>query len=199
MGVSGIMERLVQIRPMWVFVDDWAVYNGQRVDLRGKMGDVAVGLRERNIREFKGVVSVARFEDAPADVSGVEGARTMGEFLSVIEEKDIGREEDWAFERVDFRDPFLIVYSSGTTGQPKCIVHSTGGVVLSAMKEGRLHREIGPESVCLQYTTTGWIMYLASVQALLFGARVVLYDGSPFVPDPLVFVRLVGEQRFVIH
>lgn len=63
---------------------------------------------------------------------------------------------------MDFRGPFLIAYWSGTMGQLRCIIHSTGGVVLSGMKEGRLYREMGPESVCLQYMTTGWIMYLAS-------------------------------------
>ncbi|KAI9880045.1 MAG: hypothetical protein M1830_005777 [Pleopsidium flavum] len=202
MGVSGVLERLVQIRPVWVFVDDGAVYNGKRVDLRGKMAGIVSGMRNAGVEEFRGVVSQARFggegEEGPADVSAVPGAVTWAEFVSVVvrndDDDDVGKGE-MEFERVGFSDPFLIVYSSGTTGQPKCIVHSTGGVVLSAFKEGRLHRETGAESVCLQYTTTGWIMYLASVQALLFGARVVMYDGSPFVPDSRTFVRLVGELR----
>jgi len=195
MGTRGVLERLVQIRPVWVFVDDWAVYNGLRVDLRGKMGEIVAGMR--GVEGFRGVVSQPRFvgEEGPADVSGVPGTRTLGEFLSVVKEEVGIREIE--FERVGFAEPFLIVYSSGTTGQPKCIVHSTGGVVLSAVKEGRLHRETGPESVCLQYTTTGWIMYLGSVQALLFGARVVMYDGSPFVPDLLTFIKLIGKQRYV--
>jgi len=195
MGSVGVLERLVQIEPVWVFVDDWAVYNGRKVDLRGKMAEIMAGMK--GVKGFKGLVSQPRFEKQ-ADVSTVGGVTTLSDFLGVVDEKSVGKDgERLQFERVDFRDPFLIVYSSGTTGQPKCIVHSTGGVVLSATKEGRLHRETGPESVCLQYTTTGWIMYLASVQALLFGARVVMYDGSPFVPDLLTFIRLVGEQRYV--
>ena len=190
MGSVGVLERLVQIEPVWVFVDDFAVYNGKTVDLRVKMGEIIAGMK--GVTGFKGVVSQPRFEDE-ADIRSVQGVSTLREFLNMVDEKDSGKE--MRFERVDFRDPFLIVYSSGTTGQPKCIVHSTGGVVLSAAKEGRLHRETGPDSVCLQYTTTGWIMYLASVQALLSGARVVMYDGSPFVPDLLTFVKLFGEQR----
>jgi len=151
----------------------------------------------KGVKGFKGLVSQPRFEEQ-ADVRAVKGVTTLRDFLGVVDEENVGKDgERLQFERVDFRDPFLIVYSSGTTGQPKCIVHSTGGVVLSAMKEGRLHRETGPDSVCLQYTTTGWIMYLGSVQALLFGARVVMYDGSPFVPDLLTFIRLIGEQRYV--
>lgn len=195
MGSVGVLERLVQIEPVWVFVDDWAVYNGRKADLRGKMAEIVAGMK--GVKEFKGVISQPRFEEQ-ADVSAVGGATTLKDFLGVVRDGSVGKDgEAFQFERVDFRDPFLIVYSSGTTGQPKCIVHSTGGVVLSGMKEGRLHRETGPESVCLQYTTTGWIMYLASVQALLFGARVVMYDGSPFVPDLLTFVRSIGEQKYV--
>ena len=63
------------------------------------------------------------------------------------------------FERVKFRDPFLVVYSSGTTGTPKCIVHSVGGVLISVMKEGQMHRQMGPDSVVLQYTTVSRLIY----------------------------------------
>ncbi|EQB53733.1 acetoacetate-CoA ligase [Colletotrichum gloeosporioides Cg-14] len=99
------------------------------------------------------------------------------------------------FVRIPFHAPFLIYYSSGTTGIPKAIVHTVGGVILNIVKEGRLHESMSSESVCLQYTTTGWIMYLANVAALLNGARVVMYDGSPFVPDLTSFIRILGEQR----
>ena len=108
-----------------------------------------------------------------------------------------------------------------TTGQPKCIVHSVGGVVLGGGKEGRLHRDVNHRSTCLQYTTTGmlalplgfvtmdlcgfrlrrsdlgWIMYLASVQTLLFGAKLVMYDGSPFYPRVDTFLRIAGEHKYV--
>lgn len=99
------------------------------------------------------------------------------------------------FERVDFSYPFMIAYSSGTTGAPKCIVHSTGGALISSGKETILHSEITPESVVLQYTTTGWIMYFSAVMNLFAGARVVLYDGSPFQPDPTAFIRIIGNQK----
>jgi acetoacetyl-CoA synthetase len=188
MGVKGVLDRLLQIRPKWLFMDDWAVYNGKTVDLRGKMAEIVKGMA--GVRQFEGVVSQARWRDRPADVSLVPRAVTWAQFL----DKAIGREE-LVFEKVEFSDPFLIVYSSGTTGQPKCIVHSVGGVVLNAHKEARLHRCVDETSAQLQYTTTGWIMYMSAVVVLLAGARMVIYDGSPFVPDIKNFVRLYGEQK----
>lgn len=186
-GVKGILDRLLQIRPRWLFFDDAAVYNGKTLDLRAKIADVVAGLQ--GVKEFQGVVAIPRFADRPADVRAVPGTRTLAEFLALASSDRL------EFVRVGFREPFLIVYSSGTTGPPKCIVHSVGGVVLNVNKEARLNRDQGPESTVLQYTTTGWIMYLTSVSSLLVGARLVLYDGSPFVPDVKVLIKILGEQR----
>ena len=147
MGTAGILERLKQIKPKWLFVDDAAVYNGKLIDLRMKMGEIVEGMRE--ITEFEGVVSVPRFLDQPRNVEGSMGVRSLDKFLEREEEGEM------KFESVAFQDGFLIVYSSGTTGPPKCIVHGTGSIVLSAWKEGHLHREMGRDSVALQYTTTG--------------------------------------------
>ncbi|GAB7347025.1 hypothetical protein MBLNU459_g3171t1 [Dothideomycetes sp. NU459] len=188
MGTKGILDRLTQIKPKWVFADDWAVYNGKTVDLREKMGQIVTGME--SVHEFQGLVSMPRWQDRPADVARVPRTMTLARYL----EQARGSSE-LPFERVDFSDPFLIVYSSGTTGIPKCIVHSVGGVLINGKKEGKLHRDFGPEAVNLQYTTTGWIMYLQSVMALQHGAKSILYDGSPFVPDLKSFVRLVGEQK----
>ncbi|KAI9781603.1 MAG: hypothetical protein M1839_005818 [Geoglossum umbratile] len=184
MGPKGILDRLVQIEPKYLFMDDWAVYNGKTIDLRDKMTEL-VGKLER-ITEFQGVISQPRFS-TPADITRVPHCMTLSDFLSKTQSDEL------VFERVGFRDPLLVVYSSGTTGTPKCIVHS--GVVLPSKKEHHFHSGIDLNSVVLQYTTTGWIMYLSTVTAMLLGASLVLYDGSPFKPDPLVFIRLVGEQK----
>lgn len=186
MGVKGVLDRLLQIKPAWLFMDDWAVYNGKTVDLRSKMDEIVKGME--GVKEFQGVVSQPRFEGRPADVSRVSRAQTLQNFLAKA------KSDKLEFTRVEFSDPFLVVYSSGTTGQPKCIVHCVGGVLLSAHKEARLHREMGPNSVILQYTTTGWIMYLSAVQVIMFGTRAILYDGSPFLPDLTTFIKLVGNQ-----
>ncbi|KAF2403011.1 acetoacetyl-CoA synthase [Trichodelitschia bisporula] len=187
MGLKGILDRLLQIHPVWVFFDDWAVYNGKTTDLRPKIKDLLKGLD--GIAEFKGVVTLPRFEQ-PADVTGVPRTLTLARYLQAA-----GGNGELKFERIGFRDPFLVVYSSGTTGTPKCIVHSVGGVLTSALKEGKLHRDFGLDTVGLQYTTTGWIMYLSSVLGLLSGSRTVLYDGSPFQPDLTTFIKLVSDQK----
>ena len=168
-------------------MDDAALYNGKRVDLRQKMTDGVAGMEACD--QFKGLVAIRRFQDA-LDVSGIPRTQTLRAFLD-----QRGTRVPPPIVRVAFHDPFLVCYSSGTTGIPKAIVHSVGGALLSFVKEGRLHEDAGPDTVALQYTTTGWIMYLASVTALVIGARVVLYDGSPFQPDLATFVRLVGDQR----
>jgi acetoacetyl-CoA synthetase len=97
-------------------------------------------------------------------------------------------------ERIGFQDPTIIYYSSGTTGTPKAIVHGVGPILLNLWKENRLHREQTHNDVALQYTTTGWIMYLASVCHLAFGGRAVFYDGSPFTPDMKVLLKVAAEQ-----
>ncbi|KAF2845030.1 acetoacetate-CoA ligase [Plenodomus tracheiphilus IPT5] len=187
MGTKGILERLLQIKPAYVFVDDWTVYNGKTIDLRPKIKEIVQGLH--GVSEFQGVITQPRFPGRPADVAGLSRTLTLENFL-----KTAKGNHELSFERVAFREPFLVVYSSGTTGTPKCIVHSVGGVLISVIKEGLLHKEMGPDSIMLQYTTTGWIMYLASVQCLLFGSRSILYDGSPFQPTPEAFLTILQEQ-----
>ncbi|KAK8065267.1 Acetoacetate-CoA ligase [Apiospora hydei] len=186
MGVQGILQRTVQINPSYIFMDDAALYNGKRVDLREKMTEIEAGMKGCDL--FKGIVSIRRFHDA-LDISKVPRAQTLDDFLR---KRAAGTPP---IEGVAFHDPFLICYSSGTTGIPKAITHSVGGVVLNFFKEGMLHEGVTSDSVGLQYTTTGWIMYLSSVGYLMSGARVVLYDGSPFQPDLKTFVKLVGDQK----
>jgi acetoacetyl-CoA synthetase len=167
-------------------MDDFAIYNGKRVDLRQKMTEISNGMKD--IKEFKGMVSMPRFQQ-PVDITQVPKTQTLSNFLTKATTKIL------QFEQCAFRDPFYIAYSSGTTGTPKCIVHSIGGCILSSAKEGKLHREMDADSVALQYTTTGWIMYFSSIMNLLPGSRVILYDGSPFQPDLTTFVKLIGEQK----
>ncbi|KIY01453.1 uncharacterized protein Z520_03005 [Fonsecaea multimorphosa CBS 102226] len=188
MGTKALLERLVQIEPKLIFMDDWAVYNGKRMDLRPKMRDLARAMKD--VRGFQGIIAQARFQDAPADVFAVSNCRTWHTFISAARYSSA-----LEFEQVDFGDPMIIVYSSGTTGIPKAIVHSAGGVVLSGHKESTLHRQVDSTSTQLQYTTTGWMMYMSSVQLMLTGARLIMYDGSPFIPDTAALIRLADEQH----
>lgn len=192
MGTKGILDRLRQTTPKFVFVDDWALYNGKTFDLRDKMNEIVDGMN--GIAEFEGIVSMPRTQGKPLDVSNVKRAERQVDFLKAAK-----GDKTLRFERIPFGDPFLIVYSSGTTGMPKCIVHGVGGVLISSRKESTLHRDAAitpPEDLCtLQYTTTGWIMYLVSCLSLVNGARAVLYDGSPFQPDLTSFLKLVQDQK----
>ncbi|KAE8354152.1 hypothetical protein BDV28DRAFT_92090 [Aspergillus coremiiformis] len=185
-GVEGILDRLRQLRPKWIFADDAAVYNGKRIDLRPKIRSIVDGLD--GVEEFRGVVAMPRFEQ-PADLAGVPKTQALTTFLGKTSSDQL------EFVRVGFGDPFLVVYSSGTTGKPKPIVHGVGGYLVNSYKEGRLHGCQGPDSVILQYTTTGWIMYLYGVGSLLFGGKVILYDGNPFLPDVKFLIRLLGVHK----
>lgn len=146
MGTKGVLDRLLQIKPKWVFVDDWAVYNGKTVDLRAKMREIEQGMRE--VREFEGLVAMPRFQGRETDMASVPKTTTLARFL-----ENAKGDARLRFERLPFHAPFLIVYSSGTTGVPKCIVHSIGGVLINSQKEGKLHKDYGPHTVYLQYTT----------------------------------------------
>lgn len=192
MGTKGVLDRLRQIRPKYVFVDDWALYNGKTYDLRPKMNEIVEGMS--GVAELSGIVSMPRNQQQPLDVSNVKMAEKLHEFLADAKGDHVAK-----FERIPFSDPFLIVYSSGTTGMPKCIVHNVGGVLMNSRKEGDLHKNSAitpPEQLCnLQYTTTGWIMYLSSCLALVGGSRTILYDGSPFQPDLTSFLKLVSLQK----
>ncbi|KAL3458327.1 acetoacetyl-CoA synthase [Aspergillus heterothallicus] len=186
-GVKGVLDRLGQIKPKLIFADDKAIYNGKVMDLLPNLLQIVKQVRKDE--EFHGLVCIPRIKDHPADLSCIPQAVSLSQFLNVAQSDAL------EFTRVDFREPFLIVYSSGTTGEPKCIVHSVGGVLLNMNKEIRLHLSLNSCSTLLQYTTTGWIMYLSCVSALLCGARSVLYDGSPFLPDLTILVKLLAQEK----
>ncbi|CAI4214375.1 unnamed protein product [Parascedosporium putredinis] len=174
MGIKGILDRLLQIRPTYVFFDDWAVYNGKTIDLRPKIKETIAGLRA--VPEFRSVIAQARFPGRPNDVSSSPGAKPH------------------LYRMRLFRpSPHRLLVRHDRS--PKCIVHAVGGLVMNAHKEGRLHHCVDETSVKLQYTTTGWIMYMQVPSALILGAHPVLYDGSPFVPDARVLLRLVHDLR----
>ncbi|KAH6879557.1 acetoacetate-CoA ligase, partial [Thelonectria olida] len=190
MGVDGILQRSVQIDPKLVFFDDISVYNGKTTDLTAKMCEFMEGMK--SCKNLSGLIVMQRLE-RPADVSAIPGAETFSSLLSLA--------TGYAcppFIRVPFHAPLLICYSSGTTGTPKPIVHSVGGVLLNLIKEGRLHDSVSANSVIFQYTTTGWIMYVLQIANMLLGARIVAYDGSPFIPDRTTLVKILGQQRVTV-
>ncbi|KAF5613643.1 acetoacetate ligase [Fusarium tjaetaba] len=223
LGAPAILDRLGQIQPRLIFVDDIAIYNGKTMDLSQLSIQLLDGLTAQT--EFEGVIiqSVSGDTSPLSQEMQAMNQRSTAkwspfEVLRDFLSRGSNSETNSApFERLDFCEPFLIVYSSGTTGKPKCITHSTGGVLLNAIKEGHLHQNYGPDTICLNFSSVGlkkktlssrikiqvtngvpktsWIVYILTVVVLLHGSRIVLYDGSPLFPDCQSFIRLLERQR----
>lgn len=154
------------------------------------MGRVMEGMK--SCKNLSGLIVMQRVEK-PAHLSAISGAETLSTLLSLAPPNARP-----PFVRVPFHSPLLICYSSGTTGTPKPIVHSVGGVLLNLIKEGRLHDCVSADSTIFQYTTTGWIMYVLQIANMLLGARIVAYDGSPFMPDKTTIVEILGQQHVTV-
>ena len=156
-GVQGVVDRFGQIGPKVLFCADGYLYGGKEFDLREKNAEI--------LARLPGVSKCVQ----------VEYGGGFGDFLAPFEPRDI------AFEQVEFNHPLCILYSSGTTGVPKCIVHGTGGTLLQHLKEHRLHSDVRPGDRLFYFTTLGWMMWNWLVSGLASGAALLLYDGSPFV------------------
>ncbi|KAM3444677.1 hypothetical protein NHJ13734_001179 [Beauveria thailandica] len=196
MGINGLLQRTTQINPKFVFFDDAALYNGRIIDLREKMTGMLQGL-VAECSSFESMIAIPRFAASPYHTAHLAPRVERWEaFLSASAAAAASSPPE--FVRVGFQDPMVVYYSSGTTGAPKAIVHGVGPMLLSGHKESVLHRGMGPADVMLQYTTTGWIMYMSAVGALISGAASILYDGSPLKPDVGVLVRLVARYGVTV-
>src|SRR5579872_3322800 len=182
-GVEGVVDRFGQIEPKVVFVADGYFYGGKTFDTLDKVGE----LRAR----IKGVerMVVVPYVNAPADLRAPAGAITLDDFLAPFAPGEI------EFARLPFGHPLYILYSSGTTGVPKCIVHGAGGVLLQHLKEHQLHSDIRPGDRQFYFTTCGWMMWNWLVTGLASGATLLLYDGSPFHPDGNAVFDFVQDER----
>jgi acetoacetyl-CoA synthetase len=175
-GANSIVERFGQVEPKLLFTVDGYVYNGKPQDIREKMSEVREQLptvQTSVLFSMLGLVSE----------NGVS-------WNSIQEQHDPC---DIQFTRIDFNDPGYILYSSGTTGKPKCIVHRVGGVLMQHMKEQRLQCDVKPGDTVFWFTTCGWMMWNWLVSALASGATIALYDGSPMAPTDTVLFDYADE------
>ena len=168
-GVQGVLDRFGQIEPKVLFACDGYWYNGKNIDCLGKVSEIAARLPS-----LERVVIVPYV--GGGDAAGIRHGVTLAEFLAPhVEELKI------RFERLPFDHPLYIMYSSGTTGVPKCIVHCAGGVLLQHIKEHQLQSDVQADDRLFFFTTCGWMMWNWLVTGLASGATLLLYDGSPFV------------------
>lgn len=170
-GADGLLDRFGQIEPTVLFTVDGYFYNGKAHDCRPKTAEVV-----KQIPSIKQVVVVPYVEAAP-DITAAPHAILFDAFIDTFKAATI------SFRRVPFDHPLFILFSSGTTGVPKCIVHGTGGTLVQHMKEHRYHCDIKADDRVFYFTTCGWMMWNWLISALASGATLLLYDGSPFYPD----------------
>ena len=169
-GASGVLDRFGQIQPTVLFATDGYRYGGKRHDVTGKLAEVAADLP--TVRQVVVVPDSANGPSGPLP----DGAVTLDDFLAPHTAMPV------AFEPLPFDHPLYILYSSGTTGAPKCIVHRAGGLLLKHHVEYRLHCDVRPDDRVCYFTTAGWMMWNWLAAGLAAKAALVLYDGSPFHP-----------------
>jgi acetoacetyl-CoA synthetase len=170
-GVQGVLDRFGQIEPKVLFCADGYYYNGKALDSRGRVAEFTAGLPSLT------KVVVASYLDAKPDVSGIARAVRLDDFTAPFTAGEI------AFARQPFNAPLYIMFSSGTTGKPKCIVHGIGGTLLQHLKEHKLLCDVKRDDRVFYFTTCGWMMWNWLVSGLASEATLLLYDGSPFAPD----------------
>jgi acetoacetyl-CoA synthetase len=179
-GAAGVLDRFGQIEPTVLVAVSGYRYGGKQIDCREKLAEVMAGLpgvRRTVVLPYGGV-------DA-----AIAGTTSWAEWTGAHRGAEPG------FVQLPFDHPWYVLFSSGTTGVPKCIVHRTGGVLLQHLKEHQLHSDIRPGDRVLYFTTCGWMMWnwLASVSAS--GATAVLYEGSPFHPGPTALFDVAERER----
>ncbi len=187
-GAHGVLDRFGQIAPKVLFTADGYFYAGKTLDSLAQIAEVAAKLPSAElIVVIPYVEAEAALERLGTAAARARHWRTLGERGSTLN-----------FAAVPFNHPLYILYSSGTTGVPKCIVHGAGGTLLQHQKEHLLHTDLKRGDRIFYFTTCGWMMWNWLMSALATGAALVLYDGSPFHPDPGVLWRLAQQERLTV-
>ena len=182
-GVAALCDRFTQVEPKLVFASTHYRYNG-----RIFRTDEVVDALHQHLPSMQTIVSIPY----PVDVPQIRGDVTWQDFLGPDDAPEL------SFTPVPFEHPLYILFSSGTTGAPKCLVHGTGGTLLQHRKEQELHTDLGPGDSLLYFTTCGWMMWNWQLSALSLGVTLYLYDGNPGYPDVPALWRLI-ETLNVSH
>jgi acetoacetyl-CoA synthetase len=184
-GDQGVLDRFGQIEPKLFIACDGYWYNGKRQDVADKIVNVAAKLDVP-------VLVVPYAGDTATLLARLPDGRSFDQFIQDFSVRDI------EYRRLPFSHPVYILFSSGTTGVPKCIVHSAGGTLLQQLKEHRFHCGLQAGEKLFYFTTCGWMMWNWLVSGLACGATLCLYDGSPFYPDGNVLFDYAADEKFAI-
>ncbi|HSD35696.1 MAG TPA: acetoacetate--CoA ligase [Alphaproteobacteria bacterium] len=181
-GAQGVIDRFGQIEPKLLFFVEGYFYNGKTIDCLPRLPDIL-----KQVPSIERAVVIAYARERP-DIAAIGKAVSWPDFLAPHSPKPV------SFARLPFDHPLCILYSSGTTGVPKCIVHGAGGTLLQHLKEHRLHTDIKAADRVFYFTTCGWMMWNWLVSALASGATLALYDGSPFHPSGMTLFDYAQEE-----
>jgi len=187
LGPTAVVDRLGQLEPKVLITVDQSVYKGKVNDLRANVAKIA-----GSIPSLRSVLVVERFKER-AEVSGIPKAVSASEVLS-----EKGQAESVRFEQVDSNSPVYIMFSSGTTGKPKCMVQSVAGVLVSHLKELILHTDLKREDALLYITSPSWMMWNWMTSSLAVGSKLVLFDGNPLYPDWRTMWRIAEEENVTV-
>ncbi len=185
-GIKGVLDRFGQIEPKVLFTADAYAYGGGTFESLDKVAGIL-----RDLGSSPKVVVVPNVSERP-DTAAVPDAVHWSDFLPA------GKVPPLEFNQLPFEHPVYIMYSSGTTGLPKCIVQPAGGVLINQLKEHVLHVDVTRDDVLFYFTTCGWMMWNWLVAALGTGATIVLYDGSPFHPNPESLWQLAEDDGITV-
>ncbi|OBZ87295.1 Acetoacetyl-CoA synthetase [Choanephora cucurbitarum] len=185
-GTTGVLDRFSQIQPKVLISVNKVIYNGKQLDHMTKLTTVAKGLP--SVEKVVLIPFVGELEPEKYDISNLI---SWDDFLNSVPVDKLPSQIQFA--QVSFDHPAFVLFSSGTTGLPKCIVHSGGRLLLQLKKEHIIHGNMGPDDVFFYYTTTGWMMWNWLTAGLSVGATIVLWDGSPFKPAPISLWELSDE------
>ncbi|MBB4304970.1 acetoacetyl-CoA synthetase [Rhodobium orientis] len=186
-GERGVLDRFGQIEPKVFIACDAYWYNGKKIEVADKLKAVV-----EQLPSAETVLIVDYLGAAEEVASSLPRATDLAAALAPFEAKPV------AFTRLPMTQPLYILFSSGTTGVPKCIVHSAGGTLLQHVKEHQLHCDIRPGDRVFYFTTCGWMMWNWLASALASEATLLLYDGSPFYPDGNVLFDFARDEKMTL-